>query len=901
MGDFAEKALRELINNYKLANTSVPSGTFIELEIKTQDNPRDVFERVFAGAKADSAFTNGRLELSVNIISDNVFSSGRNDQTSYVRKIVFSADKTTDEYYHKTSLASPVRMNDFIKYNVTLSQEVVREKFNTSPNAVIRFKLRATFDFTHEGHEWRLDLTAVKRGAMNEMNKGNLGMIKKQLNLDTITIDNFLKNLNYNLIDKYEIEIEYAGKPSEVPLTPNIITGAARRIFGLVNAQYIEQMAYREELYNIATYIMPAKIHYQYRQDNMTLKQLATQAIPITRNKYISDIYPMRDYLLTIKADGERSIVVVENGHMRIITTGLVEIASSQSNITIVDCEFLAARSPPRIRIFDVMVIDGENISELGMEERITHIPRTVEILTTPEYEVIPAVYTTVGDDLEASLREIYDTKYDMPTDGIIASKPGNNYRDTLNYKWKPYEMNTIDFLAVKCPDSMLGPIPYAAKPGYTIYLLFVGISQQYREQLGIGLLSHYKQLFHNTDAVYYPIQFSPSYDPLAYIYYVDDDTIKKYGDFHHKIIELSLDVDGGEVNVNADLTTHKWIFHRIREDRKMASNYYGNNFRTAELTYLNYIDKFSFEQLYNPGSGYFASNATGIHSAPNKYKRWVISTVFKNNLYGAKRVIDLAAGRGADLNRYNEIKVGHVLFIDIDPLAISELISRKFTMHKPHSRARKQGGGDFNLDNVIRKDVRGMTIHTLVADLKTPEADLVAKTYQYGFNVGTVDGMVCNFALHYMCDTLENLRNLLIFISRMLKRGGLFYASVMNGKAIFELLKGLKYGETWLRSEDNVPKYEIKKMYREDKLAKTGQMIHIRLPFTEELVPEPLCNIENLISEAAKVGLQVEINDSMGSYMTKFSKLDNNIYGQLTDDDCKYIELFTSISFRRV
>ena len=94
MGDFAERGLREIINSYKLANTGVlplgapngvPNGTFIELEIKTQDNQRDVFERVFAGAQAaPETFTGARLELSVNIISDNVYekNNGKSDRFS---------------------------------------------------------------------------------------------------------------------------------------------------------------------------------------------------------------------------------------------------------------------------------------------------------------------------------------------------------------------------------------------------------------------------------------------------------------------------------------------------------------------------------------------------------------------------------------------------------------------------------------------------------------------------------------------------------------------------------------------------------------------------------------------------------------------------------------------------
>lgn len=888
MGDFTERSLREMINGYNIAvKNNTAKNTFIELEIKTHDNPRDVFERVYAGVRTDTTFTNGRLELSANAISDNVYekNSGKPDTTSYIRKFVFNGETTTNEYYRKTSLASPVRISDFIKYSVTLSQEVIGEKFASSSDALLRFKMRASFDFTHNGHSWRLDITAVKRGLLNEMSKGNLGMIKEQLGLNKLTVDNFLNTLNHNLIDTYEIEIEYVGGATD--LTPSDITGAAKKIFGLVNHQYLEQMAYREEIAAVAAYIMPKSALSRYQQEDITLKQLVTQAIPITRNKYISDIYPMDGYLLTIKADGERGIVIVDS-RARVLTTGLVSVPCDETPLTIGDCEILTG-TRNRIRIFDVCVVDNVNVSGVGIEKRVTHIDRCVEIVSKalPDWDVFAAKYTVASKDtLEADLRAVYDAKYDHEVDGIIASKPGDTYKDTLNYKWKPYELNTIDFLAVKCPDSMLGPIPYEVVAGKTLYLLFVGISHTYREQLGMGLLAKYKQMFQASSS-YYPIQFSPSYDPLAYIYYDADPNL------HHKIVELSLSLS----LETKDKPT--WKFHRIRDDRKMSATYYGNNFRTAELTYLNYIDKFPFDQLYNPAGAYFEANAAGIHSAPNKYKRWIISNVFKNNLYAAKWVIDLAAGRGADLNRYKEIKVSHVLFVDVDATAISELISRKFTARPKQQIKRGAGNQPLDLEKIITKDVRGMTIHTLVADLKTPSDDLIARTYQYGLNTGIVDGIVCNFALHYMCDSVENLRNLLIFVSRMLKRGGVFYVSVMNGKAIFDLLSTINYGESWIVRENDVPKYELKKMYDDKKLAKTGQYIHVRLPFTAELVPEPLCNIENLITEAARVGLSVEINDNMASHLDKFSKLDRNIYDQLTADDKQYIGLFSSLTFR--
>jgi hypothetical protein len=97
------------------------------------------------------------------------------------------------------------------------------------------------------------------------------------------------------------------------------------------------------------------------------------------------------------------------------------------------------------------------------------------------------------------------------------------------------------------------------------------------------------------------------------------------------------------------------------------------------------------------------------------------------------------------------------------------------------------------------------------------------------------------------------------------------------------------------------VLKYSIRRDYKGTKLAPTGQMISVLLPFSTEMKPEPLCNVDIVISEAKKLGLHVELNASMSTYMQKFEKLDRNLYAQLTNDDRDYIALYKFVSLRKV
>jgi SAM-dependent methyltransferase len=361
-----------------------------------------------------------------------------------------------------------------------------------------------------------------------------------------------------------------------------------------------------------------------------------------------------------------------------------------------------------------------------------------------------------------------------------------------------------------------------------------------------------------------------------------------------------------------------------VREDRKMEKTYFGNDFKIAELTYLNYIDPFDIESLWMESSGYFtkSSGATAnIYNAPNKYKRFVVSTVLRDNLSNTKWIIDEASGRGADLHRYQQIGVENAIFMDVDPVGIAELVRRKFEFFAAKGGRRdkflKKGGSSddpkrlqfvtaydkihgVEYDKLIQKDVRSLTIHTMVLDLKTPADIIRDRVLQFGVNVGGVDGIVCNFALHYLCDTTEHLRNIIEFNSRMLKVGGVFIFTVMSGEKVLQLLRDVPKGGQWEVREGELAKYTIKRLFDSPTLAAAGQMISVRLPFTDQLVDEPLCNIANVVKVAGTYGFELESDSCLDVYLDQFKQANRELHDKLTADDIAYIKLHHFITLRK-
>jgi hypothetical protein len=183
------------------------------------------------------------------------------------------------------------------------------------------------------------------------------------------------------------------------------------------------------------------------------------------------------------------------------------------------------------------------------------------------------------------------------------------------------------------------------------------------------------------------------------------------------------------------------------------------------------------------------------------------------------------------------------------------------------------------------------MSILTKVMNLKTPKDGLI-KQLSTSFVFPSLSGIVCNFALHYMCDNATNIHNLLEFNHKLLSNDGLFIFSVMDGAKVFNLLKSGDYNI----HQDDILKYSIRSKYKSDKLGLYGQKIDVLLPFSREMYEEPLVNLDNVIHIAEKMGFELVLRSSFMDF-----KISNVLLNKLTDDDKQYIELHSIIILKKI
>lgn len=927
---------------YKQLQASAKKDENIELEIRVPTN-KDSFLSLYNKIIKDPEFTNPTIEYTVNIINANVYENRQhrdNQEIRYITTKEMSIPKPGEESVAvKTTYSQKQKMFSNVsrvgpKYSVNVSIEKGCKEFKASNNATMRFKSRLSLFHNN----WRFDLTYVKQGNMMDL-APTIKTIKNVM-FPPVTPETFgkigetlnekLPTMNLDGYSQYEIEAEYIPLTNSSEISSDDINAIVRKILAHIDPKHIQDTNYSELLKKVMESLYSSSMVADLIRRDRKFQNIMNKAFAMSKSVYYSDVFPGDNWFVTDKVDGNRGALIydpaVSESHV-LFNTKLVKYPckiNGKLSLSIIDCECTFSSSHTEtndtikdVLILDVIMFDGENLAMRPFKQRKTYFEKVAEAFGITVKLFLPAA----ADQLEANIRQCQEVsrKAGYESDGLIFTQMDTDYLSTKNLKWKPYNKNTIDFFVVKCPTSLQGMPPYNIKANHTLYLLFVGIRYDMRMDLGINYMRDYKKIFpdsrgcgpdsYESKNKYCPIQFSPSINPYAYIWYVKDDTVSSgtlgtSGTLDQKVVEVVRNED------NTD-----WIFERIREDRLISDTYYGNNYPTAETVYNNYIDRFEMSDLWTKPAIYFTQTGEDWQRAKTIYHRFVYSLLIKEYLSDLQWVIDEGAGRGGDVHRYTEIGVRNLLCIDIDASAIVELIRRKYE----HSERRKEahanknnrwtGAGeaisfydtaqDAKYEDVIVRDTKRTTVHTMVQDLKTPYEILEKRSAYYGAYTDRIDGITSDFAFHYMCDSTDNIKNLLFFNSRMLKIGGIFIFTVLNGEAIIEVLKDTAQGDKWILNEHGIDKYVIQKKYSINVIAPANQLISIKLPFTDELREEPLCNIKYVIEEATKMGFELVKNEPMTKMLDKFASANSAYYNKISQIDKKWIALHSYVVLR--
>ena len=834
---------QKILRGYKNTNEA-------ELEFRFLIRNVGTFKKLISSVNGDRT-----LEQSINFIAQST-------DHSRIQKMLFvNGSKRGSVYMSKKQIMKTPVIDGTLQHKVTVAQEKQIDPFDINLSKLARIKLRLSVR-PKEIPEWRVDFTLTK--TVNNI-KNNIKRDKGFM-LFNIDIENFVRDAPWDYADATEMEIEHVGKGKN--LTQEDMDGVIDYIYGMAGVGHRNMFEYQNRVLEVASFLVDKNKLHQFKQKK-GLRDLYNRVWELNKSSYFKIVFPkLKNYFLLDKADGIRSLVMIKGKSMDVISDEItsIKLKENHPSVTIFDAEYIKENNT--YYVFDVLVFNGENLTNHVTEKRIQYIPKIIDM---SEGNAKEKTIISLTSNYKKEIIGLFKSEKPYKTDGIIFTPKNSTYRKMKSWKWKPLNHMSIDFLVKLPPSGLIGVSPYLKKPNHTIMFLFSGISKQLYDKLRMLPVSGYSKIFPKQKMYNnFPIQFSPSDDPHAYIYYHPNDSKIDTKDIIGNVCEFKrVDLD----------TSPKWDLMRIRTDRNVdveRGNYFGNGFYVAEYTWLNYQNPLRVDDLVISSTeymdmGYFHEEKSNIHKYATGFNSFV-----KNRLLSkfskSKWLVDLAAGKGQDMFRVSDANISNALFVDRDSHALSELVSKKHDFQR----------------GIKRLNTR---IFTKMADLTTDYKDIIEGINQIGTPVGSVDVVMCNFAIHYLLGTPKNLRNLINLIKALLKPGGHFFFTAFDGSKVFDLLKNT---DRWDARESGVLMYSIEKKYNSDALKSTGQSINVLLPFSGgRYYSEYLVNFKYVLDEFVKNGFSNEKCGNFSSFMPLFKTESPNIYNKLTKSDNVFTSLY--------
>jgi 2-polyprenyl-3-methyl-5-hydroxy-6-metoxy-1,4-benzoquinol methylase len=668
-------------------------------------------------------------------------------------------------------------------------KEIRANQFN-----FLRFRRRLS-RISADGN-WRFDF-----GEITEREFGNISEAGKILK-DILSLEP----------EKYELEIEWIGKFDPEETLQSLIqqiTDIALLLNDDIGLQLQKNIIYTE-IYNLIS------------EKNFALKSKSIDTLDMTRdliNKpatlQLSDLgkLEINPYSVTEKADGERHLLFIDSNSKSWLINSRNEVISfhkmKKLKNWLIDGELIN----DLFAAFDCLIKNEEDITDQDLKTRLEAL---AAIKKTNHFMVKKFYFGNIYKNSDTILK----SKFPYNIDGLIMTPVEEPYRNQSTFKWKFPHLTTTDFL-----------IRYAAE---TEFHLYVGISRGLFKSLGLALPDNYKVLFPHVDlnTNYFPVRFQPKEMPNAYIFRVNKEEVARHGIEDNTIVELSFN-------------EKHWSFVKTREDKTKEYRKYGTTYGNAWKTAVNNLHavlKPVTEDIIRgrAKAPFFTaetkkSNIIGMR----KFHNYIKTQMYEKYTRRVKWLLEVAAGRFADLPRWIKNDIKNVVAFDLDKEALEEGLERlKMTEQKvPNVYS---GVGDATID---------------------------WKLFLQRFNIkkGQFDVISIQFAMHFMLASEETFKQFVQNVHTYLKPKGILMASVIDGEKLMNLFKAnnIHKGETYdIKKKTNTDVLttiiSIKKQCVCDELANTGQEISVFVESIGGYTKEYLVNLQYVIRTFQRAGFEL-------------------------------------------
>jgi len=627
----------------------------------------------------------------------------------------------------------------------------------------------------------------------------------------------------------YEIEVEFSEKKGLDTQLQKAITFALR---GLQQSYYPISMKEMNE------------VKEEYKKQIKTGLFIGPNLVTLQEDNLHGPMNIHTKHAVTDKADGERKLLFVCKNKIYYLVGSSLQVQWTGSavegyNGTLLDGEHVIhSRNKERINAyfaFDIYfhklktLIDARSEPFLVTEDvdnRYSRLQDAIDKLNakrTPTFvldfkKFMVCSYENCKQILEKSKRDTDDDGFLYHIDGLIFTpmEYGVGMTDTdktikdkqitweLNYKWKPAEENTIDFL-IQFEDKDHIHVDPANPYTYKIVQLFVQFGPLDVDANPQQSIFQGYEVNPPRDSK--PVLFKPT-EPLnenggpidenSHIAYIPSIDGVIYSELR-EVLEPNMIVE-----CRYD-QSKRWIPMRVRWDKMKTRN--PNAFRTASSNWYTIHRPITEIMLTTPfqSDKYYEENRE--ESSLRKFHNYV-KTQLLNIIKPKDIVLDFAVGRGGDLFKWS--KASFVLGIDIDE---NNIVNKKWGACKRYLEAWKHERNPYRTRALFVEGNSTLRIKTGDAMYGLKEKAVVRSIFgvdpkrslakgvdvHYGKGAKGFHVTSIQFAIHYMFGNPRDLSHFLQNVAECTAMHGYFVGTCYDGMSVFSKLKEKTQGEMYV------------------------------------------------------------------------------------------------------
>jgi SAM-dependent methyltransferase len=624
-------------------------------------------------------------------------------------------------------LKNTIKKYDIYDYDFRYSvayektQNISLQGINLDNYETIRYKHRITYNLPF-GH---LDLTIVNQEMPNK-----------------------------TLIQKHEVELEITKNDINIIIDYLTLISQIRQ-----SNFYITPKMERRSIIN------------EYKSCTNTLYFIGAQPESLCKDK-IPNLYKY-EYSVTDKADGDRAFLLVnqvgdvyfiDNNLDKIFKTDIKCDQNQNKGMSILDGELVRVDNCMYFLAFDILYMNNTDLrgnNEYLLKRRLEVLQTLLKSFNKSQFYSIISKDYYFGNVFSAS-KKILDSVNEKPykNDGLIFTPVNEPYPKTKKWssllKWKPAELNTIDFFAVKiASDNNIGKWQlYVQGDNNNTSSSTEEVNR--RQTTTKTVLFDIEKLCgtNQQNVVTYQTTFPDTLiDKSTNAYYISNTVI--------------------EFVWNSD--DKKFVPLRTRWDKTNNPKKHGNYSKVACNIWNNIhnpIDKEFLCQFYskqNDKSDVYFEKMRRFH---NKIKEQLYNKYCKNT----KWLLELCSGKGGDMHKWTFNNIENVHGYDISDRNIIEC-KRRF--------------------NSLSKDQSLLNYNFYNLDLtKNNSYDVIYKNNPDNFDV-----ICCQFGFHYFFGCGDHHDNIMKILDTSLKTDGYFIITFLDNTCIDDLFK---------ESSNNTCSYEL-------------------------------------------------------------------------------------------